>query len=308
MAESHFPQISTIETRAAEARASRLGTAPSSKAHDSVRLHVGPSGVSVRGRFWREGPIFKAVAHIQTAGAAPKTISLEVDLRPIARALHDWYRRKQGVRIGGWPGSFFKQVKKIGKSKLLSDVGKAVKSVVKSKVLGAVVGAAAVVFPPVGVPAAAAYATANAALSVLDKANAIKSQAKDVLSSGSSAEKMLLRAKAPQIAQALRQAVSVRSKLREVAQRAQRGDLAARKTASIFSHVMAHRNRVQDYTGKAQTKDWTPGLLVTQYGKIVPGKWLHSQAAASSGRLAEARKTLSLNPTAGARRVARRPR
>ena len=71
---------------------------------------------------------------------------------------------------------------------------------------------------------------------------------------------------------------------------------------------LAVSNRVQDYTGKAQTKDWTPGLLVTQYGKIVPGKWLHSQAAASSGRLAEARKTLSLNPTAGARRVARRPR
>ena len=308
MTESYFPAISAFETRAAEVRAIGFGAAPSSAVHDTVRLRVGPAGVSVRGRYWREGPIFKAVAHIQTAGAAPKTISLEVDLRPIARALHDWYRRKHGVRIGGWPGSFFKEVKKIAKSKLLSDVGKAVKSVVKSKITAAAIGAAAVVFPPVGVPAAAAYATANAALAVLDKANAIKSQAKNVLSSGSAAEKMLLRAKAPQIAQALRQAVTVRTKLREIAQRAGRGDLAARKTASIFSHVMAHRNRVQDYVGKSQTKDWTPGLLVTQYGKIVPGQWLHSQAAANAGRLAQAPKTLALTTTTGARRLARRPR
>jgi hypothetical protein len=305
MTESYFPAISTFETRAAEVDAIGIGAVPP-KMSDSVRLHVAPAGVSVRGRYWREGPFFKAVVHVQTAGAAPKTITAEVDLRPIVRALHHWYRKKHGVHIGGWPGSFFKEVKKIGKSKLLGDVAQAVKSVVKSKLTAAAIGAAAVVFPPVGLPAAAAYATANAALSVLDKANAIKSQAKSVLASGSAAEKMLLRAKAPQIAQALRDALNVRTKLREIAQRAQRGDIAARKTASIFSHVMAHRNRVQAYVGKAQTKDWTPGLLVTQYGQIVPGHWLHSQSAANAGRIASVSSTVSASARAGGRRVARR--
>ena len=252
--------------------------ATSPAADDTVLLRIAPSGVSVRGRFWREGPYFKAMVHVQTAGAAPKTVTAEVDLRPIVRALHHWYRRKHGVHIGGFPGSFFKAVKKIGKSKLLGDVAQAVKSVVKSKITAGAIAAAAVVFPPVGVPAAAAYATANAALAVLDKANAIKNQAKTVLAAGSQAEKTLLRAKAPQITQALSRAADVRAKLRDIVRRAKQGDLAARKTANIFSHVMAHRDRVQSYVGKSAAKAWTPGLLVTQEGKIVPGRWLHSQA------------------------------
>ena len=280
MTESYVPAISTFETRAAGSQV--IGGAwfgaTSPDADDTVRLRIAPSGVSVRGRFWREGPYFKAMVHVQTAGAAPKTVTAEVDLRPIVRALHHWYRRKHGVHIGGFPGSFFKAVKKIGKSKLLGDVAQAVKSVVKSKITAGAIAAAAVVFPPVGVPAAAAYATANAALAVLDKANAIKNQAKTVLAAGSQAEKTLLRAKAPQIAQALSRAADVRAKLRDIVRRAKQGDLAARKTANIFSHVMAHRDRVQSYVGKSAAKAWTPGLLVTQEGKIVPGRWLHSQA------------------------------
>jgi hypothetical protein len=286
MSESYFPAISVMESREALAHAVGFGVEQGDAGRDTVQLRIAPSGVSVRGRFWREGPILKAVVHVQTAGAAPKTISAEVDLRPIMRALHDWYRRKPGVHIGGFPGSFFKAVKKVGKSKLLGNVANAVKSVVKSKLVGAAVGAAAVVFPPVGLPAAAAYATANAALTTLDKANAIKNEAKKVLASGSAAEKALLRSKAPQIADTMRQAASVRGKLKEIAQRAQRGDIGARKTASIFSHVMAHRNRVESLVGKAKSEAAMPGLLVTPYGKIVPGQWLQSRSIASAVRRA----------------------
>ena len=285
MSESLFPAISPFDVRDPRQRAIGFGADANETPRDTVQLRIAPAGVSVRGRFWREGPMFKAVVHVQTAGAAPKTISVEVDLRPIMRALHDWYRRKHGVHIGGFPGSFFKAVKKVGKSKLLGSVAGAVKSVVQSKLTGAAIGAAAVVFPPVGLPAAAAYATANAALAALDKANAAKNEARKVLASGTAAEKMLLRAKAPQIADTLRKAVTVRNKLREIAQRAQRGEVGARKTASIFSHVMAHRGRVQSLVGKAKNEDWTPGLLVTKYGKIVPGQWLQSQAAGNAARI-----------------------
>lgn len=287
MTESYFPAISTFETRAAETHGiggAWLGAAPP-EADDTVRLRIAPAGVSVRGRFWREGRYFKALVHVQTAGAAPKTISVDVDLRPIARALQHWYRRRHGVHIGGWPGSFFKQVGKIAKSKLLGDVAQAVKSVVRSKLTGAAIAATAVVFPPVGVPAAAAYATANAALTVLDKANEIKKHARDVLAAGSQSEKMLLRAKAPEIAKTLTRAANVRKQLREIVRRAHQGDLAARKTASIFSHVMAHRERVQSYVGKNAAQAWTPGLLVTPHGKIVPGSWLHSESVAAAKRL-----------------------
>lgn len=295
MTESYFPAISTFETRAAEEHAIGgvwLG-ADEPDADDTVRLRIAPAGVSVRGRFWREGRYLKAMVHVQTVGAAPKTVSVEVDLRPIVRALHHWYRRKHGVQVGGFPRSFFKQVKKIGKSKLISAVGNAVKSVVKSKIVAAAITATAVVFPPVGVPAAAAYATANAALTLLDKANAIKSEAKKVLASGTQAEKTLMQAKAPEIAKALSRAANVRTRLKKIAQRAQQGDLAARKTASIFSHVMAHRDRVQSL-GTNAAQAWTPGLLVTPNGKIVPGKWLHTQSVAAAKRLPAAPVRASL--------------
>ena len=102
MTHSYFPAISTSQSREALSRAIGFGADEHDAPRDTVQLRIAPAGVSVRGRFWREGPIFKAVVHVQTAGAAPKTISVEVDLRPIMRALHDWYRRKRGVHIGGF--------------------------------------------------------------------------------------------------------------------------------------------------------------------------------------------------------------
>ena len=138
---------------------------------------------------------------------------------------------------------------------------------------------------------------------MLDKANEIKRRAKEVLAVGSQAEKMLLRAKAPHIAKALRRAANVRAKLREIVRRAHQGDLAARKTASIFSHVMAHRDRVQAYVGRNEAQAWTPGILVTQHGEIVPGKWLHAQSAAAASRLSGA-PMLALPPIP---KKARRP-
>jgi hypothetical protein len=306
MTEYYFPAISTFEAMPEELPAVGIGPG-ATHADDLVQLHVAPSGVSVKGRYWREGHFLKATVHVQAAGSAPKTITAQVDLRPIAHAVRRYQaiQRQHGARVGGWPGSFINKVKKIAKSKLVSQVAKTVKSVVQSKITGAAVGAAAVVFPPVGVPAAAAYATANAALAALDQASKIKKEAQSVLAHGSSAQKAALQAKAPAIKEALTKAVEVKRKLREVAQRAGRGDLAARKTARIFSHVMQHRQRVSQHGQKLQGKNATTGLLVTEYGKVVPGKWLLTAAAHTGLPLlqAAARPALRSVPTPAARQL-----
>ena len=135
-------------------------------APDDVQLRVAPSGVSLKGRYWRDGRYLKAVVHVQAAGLEPKTIAAQVDVARIARALKQWHQQQRGVHIGGWPDSFVRAVRKIAKSKLTSQIASSVKSVVRSQVTKAAVGATAIVFPPVGVPAAAAYATANAALTI----------------------------------------------------------------------------------------------------------------------------------------------
>jgi hypothetical protein len=292
MAELYFPAISSFEAMPEEVPALGYFGSEIVGAEDTVQLHVAPSGVSIKGRYWRDGHFLRALVHVQAAGVAPKTITAQVDLRPIARALKRWHQRQHAAegsaRVGGWPDSFVKAVKSVGKSKLVSSVAQGVKSVVQSKVTGAVVGAAAVVFPPVGVPAAAAYATANTAISAIDKAKQVKNQAQKILSQGTPVQKAALAAQAPQIKQVLTQASTVKKKLREVAHRASRGDIAAKKTARIFSHVMEHRRRVAAHDQKLQGKNLMPGLLVTEYGKIVPGKWLLAAVAKSGLPLLQA--------------------
>lgn len=290
---TYFPALSTFEVSAAEqlgigcdAGCSRVGAEPT---NDLVELKFSPSGVSLGGRFWREGHFLKAAVHIQAAAGAPRTITAQIDLRPIARALRHWYAHHHGVRVSGWPGSFLKKVGKIAKSKLIATVSNAVKSVVQSKVTGAALGAAAVVFPPVGVPAAAAYATANAALATIERAKQLKAAAQTALSSGSPIQKALLGQRAAELKAALTQAESVRAKLREVAMRAKGGDLAARKTARIFRHVFEHRQRVQNYVPGLHGKQSTPGLMVTPTGELVPGKWLRLAAADVSAQAQQAR-------------------
>ena len=283
MTTTYFPALSTFEVSAAE----RLGIGcdvgcahvGADDAHDLMQLKFSPSGVSVRGRYWREGHFLKAAVHIQAAAGAPRTVTAQIDMRPIARALRKWYAHHHGVRISGWPSSFIKKIGSIAKSKLVADVGHAVKSVVQSKVTGAAVGVAAVVFPPVGLPAAAAYSTANTALAAIERAKAMKEAAQSVLASGTAAQKAALVSKAPAIKAALQQAASVREKLREVAARAKQGDVAARKTARIFRHVVEHRKRVQGYEPQLHGKQSTSGLLVTPTGRILPGTWLRSIAA-----------------------------
>jgi hypothetical protein len=106
----------------------------------------------------------------------------------------------------------------------------------------------------------------------------VKDKARQVLASGTPQQKAALQTRAADVAATLRRASDVRKKLRDIAQRAQKGDVAAKKTARIFSHVMAHRNRVEQHGRKLRGEQMTPGLLVTELGKIVPGRWLLAAA------------------------------
>jgi hypothetical protein len=293
MTATYFPALSTFDVSAAErlgigcdVGCAHVGAEPT---QDTMELKFSPSGVSLRGRFWREGHFLKAAVHIQAAAGAPRTVTAQVDLRPIARALRKWYARNHGVRISGWPGSFIKRIGKIAKSKLIADVGHAIKSVVQSKVTGAALGVAAVVFPPVGLPAAAAYATANSALAAIERARALKNAAQSVLANGTAAQKAVLASGAAELKAALEQAANVRAKLREVALRAKQGDLAARKTARIFRYVVEHRKRVQDYEPALHGKQAMPGLLVAPAGRVMQNKWLRLAAAEAQAQSQGAR-------------------
>ncbi len=152
---------------------------------------ISPDGVWFKTHFYRQGPMLHMVTYSCIAGN-PEVFKASVDLRPILkRVVQAHARLHQDGKVSGSPrdllvgfsfnpfkaiGNLAKSaasmVNKIGKTKLISSIGASVKSVVKSKFTGAILAGAAIVFPPVGLPAVAAYAMANKALTSIDQAKA----------------------------------------------------------------------------------------------------------------------------------------
>jgi hypothetical protein len=161
----------------------------------------------MRTHIQRKGHFLVANTYLSAAGKT-KFFTARVDLRPIARAVVRYHKLLHarakvsgcvgcdvgaltelspgyvqddvlvGFSLSGTWKSIGRTVKKVGKSKLLKKISRGAKSVVRSKVTGAILGSAAVVFPPVGAPALAAYATANAALRTYENGRTIVRSAK----------------------------------------------------------------------------------------------------------------------------------
>lgn len=93
----------------------------------------------------------------------------EVDLGAIARSL------KASDAVGAWYNpidqakSAYSKVSRLGKSKLARQVWNTTKDAVNSNITRGLVAATAVVFPPVGVPALAALASATAAVAAIEE-------------------------------------------------------------------------------------------------------------------------------------------
>lgn len=226
--------------------------------------------VSVKARFWCQGHKLMAAVHTVAAGE-PQIMYFELDIRPIAAALSKWHQKehlRMGCEISGFPGSVWKAAKKIGKSKLMKTIAKTTKSVIRSNVTKAVVATAAVVFPPVGVPAAAAYAGAAVTLDRIEQAEKIEHKAKQLLRSG---HRDTVRQHAPEIKQALVEAKQARTGLKQLAARSRAGDREAQAAVKIFSIVHASRQKVRAMTAPNQK---IPGILVTQKARLLRGNWL----------------------------------
>jgi hypothetical protein len=189
------------------------GTTRTSQPPANVETLTGLRGGWRSAQFTQNGDWLTFSAEYSVPGApAPAHFSSRINLRDIERTLlaqgaRQLKRTIQRARVAGdcvgcgcvggrdydvcVAGLFSKvkkavkkNVKKVAKVKLLKDVRKQAdnfkstsKKVLKSKVTGGLVAATAIAFPPVGVPAAAAYATANAALIAIERAEALKKSA-----------------------------------------------------------------------------------------------------------------------------------
>lgn len=284
-----------------------------------ILIRALPKGISVRGHWFRSGTVLHATVHVQAFGSEPQTIFASFDLRPLLRRAVKRARDRYGATGNSVFGFGFlkkiaRAVAKIGKSAIVKSIVNGVKSVAKSKLVGAAIGGLAVVFPPVGVPAAAAYAAVNTGIKALEAAEKLKNTAQNILAKGPAGAIDLLKDKVPLLKEAEAKANFVRRQFGNIANLAQKGNPQAKAMASIVASVVKHRGRVHKVAVKAKTPTPTkrralppprprpavlaprpglvaapkapvtslpvvPGLLVTTGGKIVPGRFLLQSAA-----------------------------
>lgn len=165
----------------------------------------GPRNFWMKTHIFQQGHKLVAINYIAAAGS-PEIFRVSVDLRPIARAVklyHEELHRRAKVqgcvgceeKIAGFFSSIGNVIKKVGRSKLLKQVSRTAKAVVKSKITGAIVLGTAAVFPPVGGPAVAAYAAANAALAAVEKGNALRKTITGALGIKRKTSRAVIRAK-----------------------------------------------------------------------------------------------------------------
>lgn len=259
-------------------------------------IKVAPKGVWVKAHFYKDGPHHLAAAVYLVANGDMEVFHARVDLRPIAKLVAKYHykvlHRNGGAPVvGGFPGSIGKFVSKIGKSAVVKAVANGVKDVVRSKVTGAAIGATAIAFPAVGVPAAAAYAAANAGLDMLDKAQKAKSDIKKLVATGNKVAAVALAKKAAPI---VKKADQVKKSLVTMSAKAKKGDLEAKKGARIINIVAKTRANVAKKVAQAPKavrsavppSGSIPGMVVSSTGKI--GKGYFKKLSPKKGQLANA--------------------
>lgn len=125
-------------------------------------------------RFFTRNNVLHSVTTLVLNGS-PKTFRLSIPLEPIDKALRAYHQRMHADDAASVSGSVWSDMKKtgraIGRSKLVKRIHNTSKSVIKSNITAGVFATAAVVFPPAGVPALAAYAATRTAVEGVDEAD-----------------------------------------------------------------------------------------------------------------------------------------
>lgn len=219
---------------------------------------VSPNGFWIRTQFYRDGDMLKARSFMVVAGD-PVVFEVGVNLRILEAAVAKYHKKLEDdlhrvpdgktavsgddcigcedAEIGSIFGKIGRAVKSIGRSKIVKAVAKTAKRIVKSKVVGTMSAGLAVAFPPVGLPAAAAYASANAALAAIDRGNAVRKAAASAVSKSKAPARAA--AKARVSINRTKAQVALASKAKTIAAQARARALAAAKSKNLSAKAKA---------------------------------------------------------------------
>lgn len=245
------------------------------EAIEETVFHIVPTEVQFKGRVRLEGQFLVGEVWIQYGALPPRKVTARVDMRAIVDALKNGSSKDPEISglfdfVKKGISSISDAAKSVGRNKLVKGLSRGVKSVIRSPATGAIFKAAAVAFPPIGLPAAAAYQGANAALSALDqRGNILKKLGAFATNAAGGAVSMvpgvppgvaaavqqfaktgridpsLLQAAiavaGPGAGQALQQGHNAISMIRDLGNRARAGDPRAAMQANVLRRVNAAR-------------------------------------------------------------------
>lgn len=290
---------------------------------------VAPNGFWIRTHFYRDGDMLRARSFMVAAGE-PMVFDIGIDIRKIEKAIRNYHKKLEDdlhrndgkvavsgcsdcpdVVVGSLFSSIGKIVKKVAKSKLVKGVASVAKSVVKNKITGAAVSALAVAFPPVGVPAAAGFAAANAAVAAIDRGNAVRKAAVATLSKAKAVgKKPVLQ---PKTKLALAAAVKLQKKAQTVIKKAvttaqysadPKKKADAQRVVALVKVATQARSAMKQIPVRAAKTSTTAramvskptavatGLVVTDRGQIVTGRFNEIPTGNIRGKLYRRGKSL----------------
>lgn len=253
---------------------------------DKNSLQIKPQGTCIKTCFYREGPYLHVIATLVKDGDC-QVFKGSLDVRPIQAAIarrHAALHGAHSIQVSGFFSSISHAVHSIGHSKLLSGIAKGIKDVAKSKTFGAIAGVTAIVFPPIGLPAAAAFAVAKTSIGVIDEANAVKNKVTQIANTGTAAAKKAAHAQLPAIQKLMAQKDLVQKKLAAMADAAKRGDKEALVAQRIFGIVLKQHQALQHRVSTPHVARGVPAMMITRTGKIIPGHYLEQKANKKLGQ------------------------
>ncbi len=252
-----------------------------------------------RVKIYRRGTKYHALGHLVMNGEV-ETFRACFDTASLARALAQ--QASQQAQVSGFfssIGKFVKKtVRKVGRAKVLKAITRGARAVIRSKITGAAIGVLAVAYPPVGLPAAAAYAAANKAIDVVEKGQRAAKQVDKIASQLRRGKRRitgrvrrgrykgkrvafsskLLKRKLLRLRNAMVKKRKVQLRLNRIAKiaklrRPSKKRNEARRVARVFSVVI--RNKAALKSIQRRLKGGTRGLVITR-SAIRRGKWVRS--------------------------------
>lgn len=142
----------------------------------------------------------------------------------------------------------------------------------------------AVVIPPIGTMALAAFATTKAAVDCIEEANKVKARVEHIIAHGTPAEKALAAKNADRIQALMKQKAGVQTTLANLATKAKHGDKEALAAQKVFGIVLKNHQALKSRVRTPNATKGIPAMMITPTGKVVPGHYVQQAANKKLGQ------------------------